>query len=183
MTQVVLVVAHLVEEESIFNMKKKDKKFKQDRVHEWFEDHIGGMGLPGFLFFFLLSLMGFFLFWGQCTQGNTCVRLSQMNFLVSYLIIFFIVLELIYIWFCKNEEHLEEDDVFVFKTISFFLASIIINLITPLIYGIIYSIYLVFTKFVVQASLIIFWSIIGVSVLYGFYRLNKWILKLIKKYR
>lgn len=116
--------------------KPTKRKFEQDRVYRWFEEKLFNNSGE---FLTLLSLFGtlpFVIFWLGCKTSNSCTNTGNIPMMVGYFLSFFIILELIYIWICKNEKYLEEEDTVPLKVMSFILTSIIMNIIVPSLYGI-----------------------------------------------
>jgi hypothetical protein len=161
------------------NTKKEPKKklFKQDPIYKWLENKIDDIGWMLVCIVFGISLLIFALFWLQC-KNETCI-IHGIDSILAYAIPFIFIWELIYIWICKNEKHLEDDDVIPLKALAFVETSIILNIIIPFIY----LIYFALRYFFISISIVLFWFIIGGGILYGFYQINKWILKSIRESR
>lgn len=160
-------------------VKDNTNKFKQDRIYESVENFFADHAIP-FIILFMVSMVVFILFWAQCSSsGDTCTRLTNINFLMLYIIPFIIVLELIYVWICKNQKVLKDDDVIVYKIVAFCITSVVINIFIPLLYGVYYLI----AECLIDVLIAICGIAIIAAVLYGFYMANKYILVAIRESR
>ena len=157
--------------------KSKQPKFKQDAAYEWFESVMDNGGA----FFIVLALFGaipFGIFWLGC-QVDSCANTNNTPMLVGYFLSFFIILELLYIWLCKNEKYLDEDYVIPFKLMALVMTCIIMNIIVPSLYGI----YYLLKDYLIDVLSIIGGLILTVLGLYIFFKLNELILLYIKDSR
>lgn len=158
--------------------KTKQPKFKQDRLYEWVESAIDGQGGAFFILLPVFSALSFGIFWLGCVT-DSCTNTNNIPMMVGYFLSFFIILELIYIWICKNEKDLDEYCTVPFKLMSFILTCIIMNIIVPSLYGI----YILLKDYLINLLLGLGGVILIVVALISFYYLNKAILIYIKESR
>ena len=161
----------------MIKQKRRQPKFKQDVIYEWFASVMDNGGA----FFTVLALFGalpFGIFWLGC-QTDSCTNTNNIPMMVGYCLSFFVILELIYIWICKNEKDLDEDYTVPFKMMSFIITGVIMNIIVPGLYGI----YTLIKDHLIDLLLYLGGCIAIIFGLWVFYKLNRQILIYIKESR